>query len=188
MFFGDKDSKPAAVDAVTGLSCTRARCLRAVRGPRRSPPSTLSQVTKSPTQVSFGPYLQRLMAERGYTTADLSRACGVSEATIGRWIREEKEPALSTLRAAAPHLGVRLGDLIIAAGLATATELGTVGSPPPPRPPLPAQLQRIVALLLQPKITNESKRTLLNAVARAVDMWEEMRQPPKEPRMRRAPR
>lgn len=144
-------------------------------------------MTKVPSAaVSFGEYLERLMAERGFPTkTDLARAAKVEQTTIGRWMRGEMEPTLSGLRSIAPHLGVRLGDLIIAAGLATPAELGTVGSPPPPHAPLPPQLQRVVSIMLDPRVPEASKPTLLSAIGRTIELWEEMRQAPKEPRMRR---
>ncbi len=128
------------------------------------------------------------MTENGYDTyADLARAAGkdLSGSTIGRWASGENRPTLVGLRAVAPHLGVRLGDLLIKADLATAAELGTTGSPPPPRAPLPPELQRVVSLLLSPKYSQPAKASLLNAVARAIELWQEISEIPKEPQMRR---
>jgi transcriptional regulator with XRE-family HTH domain len=128
------------------------------------------------------------MAENGFSTlADLSRASGVDATTIGRWVRGEKDPTIPLLRSVAPHLGVRLGDLLIRAGLATAAELGTIGAPPPPRAPLPPQVQRVLSILLNPRVPEQTKATLLSAIDRTTDIVQEMADRPAEPQMRRKP-
>ncbi len=149
--------------------------------------TNLRDMPKKSEPATFGEYLDRLMAENGFSSpADLARATGTSESTISRWrAGVTKNITLDQLRAVAPHLGVRLGDLLIRAGLATPAELGTVGAPPPPRVPLPPELQQVVSLLLSPKYTDTAKRTLLAAIARTVGMWQELTDPPREPQMRR---
>lgn len=161
-----------------------------------SAPNVGAVTPKSPPAESFADYLDRLMAEAGFATAaDLARASGTSESAISRWRGGNKSvrtapasaPTIEGLRAVAPHLGVRLGDLMIRAGLATAAELGTVGSPPPPRAPLPAALQRIVSILLSPQTTEQDARTLLGAVDQTVDTWLTIINSRREPQMRRRP-
>jgi transcriptional regulator with XRE-family HTH domain len=141
-------------------------------------------VPKDP--ATFGRYLELLMAEHGFQTkAELARASGVDATTIGRWVAGEKEPAIAGLRAIAPHLGVRLGDLMIRAGLASAAELGTVGAPPAPRAPLPPAVQRVMSRLLSPRYTERQKSALLAGIDRTTDSWEDVVSVPKEPQMRR---
>lgn len=146
---------------------------------------TVTDVPGNETTTEFGVYLRRLMAESGFSRpADLARAAKVPASSLSRWSDGTTSPTVDALRQMAPHLGVRLGDLMVKAQLATAAELGMVGSPPPPRAPLPPQLQRVVSLLLNPKITEHAKTVLLGAIDRTVDLWEEMREPPREPKMR----
>jgi transcriptional regulator with XRE-family HTH domain len=125
------------------------------------------------------------MDEKGYTKAELSRATGITDSTLSRWAAGRNEPTIRELRKLAPHLDVRLGDLIVRAGLASPAELGMKGAPPPPRAPLPPILQKIVSILLSPKNTPSRKASLLAAVSRTVEMWEEIGEAPREPRMRK---
>jgi transcriptional regulator with XRE-family HTH domain len=134
--------------------------------------------------MTFGDYLERLILGAGITREDLANASGVDATTIGRWLRNQKAPTVEKLRLVAPHLGVRLGDLMIRAGLATAAELGTVGAPPPPRAPLPAELQRVVSILKLPDITEHAKQTLLEALDQTTTTWLKLINPRREPRMR----
>jgi len=70
------------------------------------------------------------MERTGYNTpAALARATGITDTTIGRWIKGEKLPTIPNLRAVAPVLKVRLGDMMVQAGLATAAELGQTVAP-----------------------------------------------------------
>lgn len=154
--------------------------------PAQMPGRSVLDVPKTPAPAAFGTYLVRLMAENGFSTlADLSRASGVDATTIGRWVRGEKDPTIPLLRSVAPHLGVRLGDLLIRAGLASAAELGTIGAPPPPRAPLPPELQRVVAILLNPRVSEQTKVRLLGAIDRTTDIVQEVSERPGEPQMRK---
>lgn len=169
----------------TDTDCMRAGTLIKAPLPELMDTHSVVAVPRT-TPAGFGPYLEQVMVENGFATfADLSRASKVDATTIGRWVRGEKEPTIPLLRQVAPHLGVRLGDLMIRAGLATAAELGTIGAPPPPRAPLPPELQRVVSILLSPRVPDAAKRTLLGAVARTVELWQEMVDAPREPQMRR---
>ncbi len=135
--------------------------------------------------VTFGEYLERAMTRSGFkNNAALARATGISESTIGRWQRGEKEPSIPNLRALCAVLDVRLGELIVACGLATREELGLTGPATEP-PVLPAELQVVVTALRRPAVSAQAKRTLLAAVGRTYEMWEEMRAQPvkREPRM-----
>jgi transcriptional regulator with XRE-family HTH domain len=125
------------------------------------------------------------MEEKGYNKAALSRAAGVTDSNLGRWMSGRSEPTIRELRKLAPHLDVRLGDLMVRAGLASPAELGMKGAPPPPRAPLAPILQKIVSILLSPQHAQERKKSLLVVVERAVEIWEELGEGPKEPRMRR---
>lgn len=174
-----------------GTQSTDTYCVLAttlVRDARADDPTapTVTDVPRSATETEFGAYLRRLMAENGFNRpADLARAAKMPASSLSRWSDGTYTPTIDALRAVAPFLGVRLGDLMIKAGLATAAELGTVGAPPPPRAPLPPQLQRVVSILLNPKVSDNAKRVLLSAIDRTIELWEEMREPPREPRMRK---
>lgn len=133
----------------------------------------------------FGAYFSTLMEARGLTNMELSRLSGVENGSLSRWRRNLDTPSPISLRRVAPHLGVRYGDLLVAADLATPEELGMHGSPPPPGGPLPTALRKVVSLLLDPGVTEHDKSMLLVGIERTIELWDGMRKPPREPRMRR---
>lgn len=139
---------------------------------------------KPPANPEFGTYLTTLMSSRGLDNSALGALADVSDSTISRWRTGTDVPSERTLRKVAPHLGVRHGDLLIKAGHSTPEELGTVGAPPPPGGPLPTILRKVVALLLDTRVSQHEKEVLLGGIKRTVDLWEEMRNVPREPRMR----
>lgn len=157
----------------------------------RSQPIALASVidVTPPTARSttdFGTYLHRLMSDNGFEkAADLARAAKVPASSLSRWSDGSSMPTVEALRAVAPHLGVRLGDLMVVAGLATKAELGMVGAPPAPRAPLPPGVQKAMSRFLSPKYTQAAKATLDTAIARTVDLWEELLDVPREPQMRK---
>lgn len=135
---------------------------------------------------TFGGYLQQLAADNGYSQADLALAADVNATQLSRAFDNKTIPSVPTLRKLAGPLNVRLGDLIIKAGLATAVELGTVGAAPPPLPPV----VRDILTRLDPRagLTEKERRMLQAAMRRALesfDEWfEEAHNVPIEPRMR----
>jgi transcriptional regulator with XRE-family HTH domain len=134
---------------------------------------------------NFGTYLSGLMDARGLDNLELGRLAGVSDATVSRWRNNVVVPSEGALRRVAPHLGVRYGELLIHADLATPEELGTAGAPPPPGAPLPTQIRSIMADMINPRVSSRDKEILLKVIARAHQMWREMRDVPREPQMRR---
>jgi transcriptional regulator with XRE-family HTH domain len=69
------------------------------------------------------------MESRGFQSdGELEAASGVSASLISRYQSGDITPTSQNLRKLAPHLGVRLGDLMIESGLATAEELGMVAT------------------------------------------------------------
>jgi transcriptional regulator with XRE-family HTH domain len=117
------------------------------------------------------------MDNRGLSNMQLSKLAGVDNGAISRWRRNHDMPSHDALRKVAPHLGVLYGDLQVAAGLAYPEELGVSGSPPPPGAPLPLALRRVIALLLDTRIRERDKLSLLVIIDKAVDMWETMLEP-----------
>jgi transcriptional regulator with XRE-family HTH domain len=125
------------------------------------------------TAGSFGEYLERQMAQAGFSNREqLGKATGIEATTIGRWIRGDRPPTIEKLRDVAPHLKVRLGDLMVAAGLATREELGMVGAPPAPAPAMPAVLRSILSRLASPRYKDRHKAVLLEFVQDDVDRWD----------------
>lgn len=166
---------------------------------------TVLAVTPKLATSSFGDYLRQLMRVAGYeNVAALAKESGVSHANIGRWI-DGATPSVDALRRVAPFLGVRLGDLMIRAGIATREELGMVGAPPTPGPSLPTGLRSFVtklsravnSRLADPALSDRAKRSLVNQLEWALgehldrvltifdDVIEETQNAPREPRMRR---
>lgn len=149
----------------------------------------MAVAAKVQEELTFGDYFERLMLQTFANREQLGRAAGVDPTTIGRWINNSRVPNLDNLRAVAPHLGVRLGDLMVRAGLATKEELGTVGAPPPPGPPL-TQAERIQrSRFIDPSKTERYKRAFHAAMLRAIGDFDEvvadLAASPVEPRMRR---
>lgn len=134
--------------------------------------ASVPPVVKTTASTPFGIYLDSLMEKAGFATpAALARASGVNDTTIGRWLKGEKEPTIPGLRAVAPHLHVRLGDLMIKAGLATAAELGLAGAPPPPLPPVIRDvLERLGA---RSPLSEKEKRMLQAHMRRALESFDE---------------
>jgi transcriptional regulator with XRE-family HTH domain len=166
------------------LSCARKQvryidCVRATLRPAASRPPARARRTvlrvsnrrQLPPSSEFGAYLLGLLDAKGYTRATLSRAAEVPESSISRWITGDSKPTLELLRKIAPHVGVRLGDLLIRAGLATAAELGMVGAPPAPTPPMPEPLRRIMEIVKDERISDRDTDILLDSVDQAVTMW-----------------
>lgn len=134
--------------------------------------------------ATFGDYVRRLAAERGLetTNAAIARAAGIDQSALSRWLTEQNRPSVEGLRQLSTVLGVRLGDLMVAAGMATPTELGMSGAPPQPLPP---PVGRIMKHLRRDDVTDRQKRGLLLITDRSTDIWEEALEVEVEPRMRR---
>jgi transcriptional regulator with XRE-family HTH domain len=137
---------------------------------------------------TFGTYFGELMRAAGYERVTaLARATGVSHANLGRWLDDSATPSVDALRRVAPLLGVRLGDLMIRAGLATREELGTVGAPPPPGPALKPVERSIRSRFA--RSTDREQRALEGLLEDALAMYDrvvgEIQDAPREPRMRR---
>lgn len=144
-------------------------------GPAPSATPSLTAVIRTSPTVSFGEYLERQMAQSGFANREsLGRASGIEATTIGRWIRGDRPPTIEKLREVAPHLKVRLGDLIVAAGLATREELGMAGAPPPPAAPMPPVIRSIISRLTSPRYKQRHKDVLLEFVQDDVDRWDGM--------------
>lgn len=150
----------------------------------------MAVATKTQEDLTFGEYFERLMLQSFANREQLGRVAGVDPTTIGRWINNRKQPTLEGLRAVAPHLGVRLGDLMVRAGLATREELGMVGSPPPPGPPL-SRAERTIRSRMVGDHTERYKRSFHASLLRAINDFDEvvsdMAEDIREPRMRRRP-
>lgn len=83
----------------------------------------------------FATYLRRAMKSAGdLTSADLSRAIGVADSVVSRWLRGSV-PSIENLRLLAPVLKVPVRDLVVVAGHMTPEEVGLTEIPEPPGPP-----------------------------------------------------
>lgn len=123
-------------------------------------------------QTEFGWYLRRLMDARGFETdGDLQLASGLDASVISRWQAGGGAPTVQNLRKIAGPLGVHLGDLMVAAGLATKAELGMEYVAPPPPPILDKALQGPAKLLRDEQIPDVHKDKLRDLITAAVDFW-----------------
>lgn len=162
-----------------------------VRGVAAVPPSTSTvlDVTKTRTTGTFGEYFDALLRASEFANrVELGEASGVDPGTLGRWSRGEIRPTLDKLIRVAPHLGVRAGDMAVAAGLATREELGMIGPPPAPPEEITDVERDIRARLKDPTKTPRYKRALLRHLAYSVELFDEVvdevANQPREPRMR----
>lgn len=162
-------------------------CVRATNRVGGSPAHgqgvSLLLVSKRREATRFGRYLRALMDAKGYSSdAELSRATGVDSSMISKWW-SGTQPNIHSLRKLAPHLGVRVGDLIVNAELATPEELGMVGEPPPPPPPAPRDplIRKVAAALADDSIPSDERDRLRRGMQHALDLWLEWRHRPVEP-------
>ena len=135
--------------------------------------ATVPAVNKAAATTPFGIYLELLMERTGYNTpAALARATGITDTTIGRWIKGEKLPTIPNLRAVAPVLKVRLGDMMVQAGLATAAELGQTVAPPPPLPPVVRDI--LTRLGPNSPLNERQKQRLIRMLEEDVDLFDDL--------------
>jgi transcriptional regulator with XRE-family HTH domain len=145
-------------------------------------------VSKTRRISEFGAYLHQLMDACGFVTdADLGRAAGIDGSLLSKWRSGSAQPDIDSLRKLAPHLGVRLGDLLVSSGRATAEELGMAGKPPP-LPPVRRQeplVRRVADALADEAIPTDERDRLRRGVQHAFDLWGEWRARPVEPQPQR---
>lgn len=154
-------------------------CMRAtpppVGTPARRQPVSLLLVSKGRlVTTDFGRYLRRLMEAAGFDSdADFARATGIDGSMLSKWWSGTSRPTIESLRRIAPHLHVRLGDLMVAAGIATAEELGMVGEPPkPPDPGVRDPLLRSIGRsLADEQVPDDLRDKLRRGVQVAYDSW-----------------
>ena len=114
-------------------------------------------------------FLRDAMAAAGLSAAELARRSGASESQISRWLAGAHRPDINQLRTVAPALGVRILDLVVAAGHLTAEEAGLEGPPMIPEPPVWSR-DAIIDL-----IRGEFARTDAEALVRQMRLfWGEM--------------
>lgn len=83
----------------------------------------------------FGLFLRQTMEAMGYSTVrSLSRASGIGEAVLGRWLANESWPTIEALRELSPAIKVPLLELLVAAGRLTLAEARLEAMPEPPEP------------------------------------------------------
>lgn len=149
--------------------------MEGTRVPAWAGPTVESVITKTPkAERTFGEYLSALASAAGYSQAELARASGVNQTQLSRAFNGDTIPEIPTLRKLAPPLGVRLGDLLVASGAATAAELGMRGAPPAPAAPLPAVIRSILSRLASPRYKEHYKNVLMRYVQEDLDRWDGM--------------
>jgi transcriptional regulator with XRE-family HTH domain len=90
----------------------------------------------------FRLYIRHLMDENGFETFEaLAQAGGFDASTLSRWFSSTNGPSVSLLHKIKGPLRVRLGDLMVAAGLASREDLGMVAEP------MPAEMRDFMAML-----------------------------------------
>lgn len=79
----------------------------------------------------WGAYVQRQLDVRGWSNTDLATAGDFDRSLIGRWINEDKQATIESIRAVCKAFGRDIREGLIAAGLFTPAEL-RVSLPGPP--------------------------------------------------------
>lgn len=111
------------------------------------------------------------MEDRGFASdGDLEAVSGVSASLISRYQSGGITPTAQNLRKLAPHLGVTLGDLMVASGLATPEELGMV-TDAPARTRLDAAVAEANRYLADPRLPDNAKDHLRATIRGAVTYW-----------------
>lgn len=111
------------------------------------------------------------MEDRGFTSdGDLEAVSGVSASLISRYQSGGITPTAQNLRKLAPHLGVTLGDLMVASGLATPEELGMVTGAPS-RARLDPAVAEANHYLADPRLPDNAKDHLRATLRGAVTYW-----------------
>lgn len=105
---------------------------RAAVPARRITPTVTVELATEPE--TFHDFVMRLAGERGLTSlAEIGRAAGADRSTVSRWLSGANGATVQSLRQLADALDIRLAELMVAAGLVTAEEIGL--------DPLPDELQ-----------------------------------------------
>lgn len=110
--------------------------------------------------MTFGGYLAACMQAAGYPTpASLSRATGISEGVLSRWLNDKgtAQPQVDTLRRLEPVLHVPLIELMVAAEIVTWQEARLDG---PPQPPKPVDTEAIDSMIDNSAMTDDAKAQL----------------------------
>lgn len=122
------------------------------------------------------------MKAAGFDTAtQLARAAGLHPGNVLKWIEGDSTPSVEGLRKIAPLVGVRPGDLMLRAYDMNRDELSVTASPAPLRPVLRSAQARFDSR----KLTDHQKGALERHLQRALDMFDELVEPPTEPPLRR---
>jgi transcriptional regulator with XRE-family HTH domain len=84
----------------------------------------------------FPTFLRHAMNSAGYrNVAELSRASGIGEPVLNRWLSSRTQPTIELLRPLVDAIHVPLLQLLVVAGRMTAIEAGLAQDPSPPGPP-----------------------------------------------------
>lgn len=83
----------------------------------------------------FPRFLRHAMHSAGYkTVAELSRASGVGEAVINKWMNGRSQPTIELLRPLVEVIHVPLLELLVVCGRLSVQEARLKGEPTPPGP------------------------------------------------------
>jgi transcriptional regulator with XRE-family HTH domain len=128
------------------------------------------KVPDPPAPDSFGAYFIAAMDAKGLDGATLSRLTGpdkpVDSSTISNLRNDVAQPGIKVLARLAPHLGKTLGELLVAAGYGEPHDFIVQSAE------LPAQLERVLAILRDGDISPRRKRFLLQYITEVVDKFD----------------
>jgi transcriptional regulator with XRE-family HTH domain len=158
------------VDATKETSSGTDQRVLAARSTGRALGVAKVKVTESPEPGSFGAYLIAAMDAQGLDGATLSRLTGperpVDSSTISNLRNGNVQPGIKVLTRLAPHLGKTLAELLLAAGYGEPSDYIIQTAE------LPAQLERVQAILRDKHISNRRKGFLLQYITEVVDKFE----------------
>lgn len=130
----------------------------------------------------FGWYLRGLMDAAGFETdTALYLVSGVPASVLSKWQSGTVRPTVDSLRKIAPHLRVRLCDLMVEAELATPAELGMVTEVMPVPPPLDRSVAALTRFLADEAIPEPLKDNVRGNLDTLIAMAAKMKPLPHEP-------
>jgi transcriptional regulator with XRE-family HTH domain len=99
----------------------------------RTATAIVRHIRKS-SERDWATYLESAIRSSGLTQAELARRSGLAESMVSRWLRGLNQPDVPNLRRVRPVLGVRMLELLVAAGHVTLEEAQLRDTPEPPVP------------------------------------------------------
>jgi len=134
--------------------------------------SVTQAIATSERRTAFGLYLDAAMRESKLNDVRLAERSGLDKSNFSHWRVGRTQPKAENLRAIAPHINRRLGDLLIVAGHATAEELGMIA------PDIPIEIKELVEAIKD--VADHERQAMLALVRQMTKTYKAVRPAPKK--------